>query len=161
GDAAHVEASRVAAFDRGAGAREVVWRSIAANGVAPRSAGAAAEPDANGDALAAAEPDAKGDAPGAAKGDAFEATAEPVDRDVGREVDEALAADVDVVVVAQEVLDHRLPVDEGAVGAAEVLEERVGEDRDHRRVLARHGRIRQAYVVVRAPSDRKPLLVER
>jgi hypothetical protein len=57
-------------------------------------------------------------------------------RIVVAEVDEPLASDVDVVVVAQEVLHHGLAVHQRAVGAAEVLEERVGEDRDDRGVLA-------------------------
>ena len=43
----------------------------------------------------------------------------------------------------------RLAVDQRAVGAAEVLEERVGEDRDDRRVLAADRGVRQADVVVR------------
>ena len=64
-------------------------------------------------------------------------------------IDELLPSDVDLVAVAQEVLGDRLAVDERAVGAAEVLEERIGEDRHDRRVLAAHRRVRQADVVVR------------
>ena len=77
------------------------------------------------------------------------------------DIDELLPADVDLVAVAQEMLGDRLAVDERSVGAAQILEERVRQDRDHGGVLAADGGIRQAHVVVGAPSDRDPLARER
>ena len=77
--------------------------------------------------------------------------------EVAGQVDERVPADVDLVVIAQEVLGDRLAVDERAVGAAEVLEERVVEDRHDRGMLAAHRGIRQADVVVGAAADRHAL----
>jgi hypothetical protein len=61
----------------------------------------------------------------------------------------------------RKVLLHRLAVDHGAVGAAQVLDERVVQDRDDRRVLAETGEVVDLDVVVRLAADEGPLLGER
>src|SRR5438552_1064140 len=59
------------------------------------------------------------------------------------------------------MLDDGIAVDQGAVGAADVLEKRVGKDRDYGGVLTADGEIRQADLVVRATPDGDPLPIER
>ncbi len=76
-------------------------------------------------------------------------------------IDELVPPDVDLVAVAQEMLDDRVAVDEGAVGAAEVFQKRVVEYGDHGRVLAADGKIGQADVVVGAAADGDALVIER
>jgi len=76
------------------------------------------------------------------------------------EIHDLLPADVDLVVIAQEVLGDRLAVDQRTVGAAEILEEGVGQDCHDRGMLATDGRIGQADIVVGAAPDRDPLALE-
>ena len=67
---------------------------------------------------------------------------------------------VDLVAVAQEMLGDGGAVDERAVGAAEVFEERIVENRHDRGMLSAHRGVGQADVVVRAAPDRDALPVE-
>src|SRR6476620_10381680 len=71
-----------------------------------------------------------------------------------------MPADIDLVAVAQEMLCHGGAVDERAIGAAEVFEERVVENRDDCRMLTAHRGVREADVVVRAAAYRDALAVE-
>ena len=75
-------------------------------------------------------------------------------------IDQDLPPDVDLVAVAQEMLRDGGAVDERAVGAAEILQERIVENRHDRRMLAAHRRVREADVVVRTAADRDALAVE-
>ena len=68
-------------------------------------------------------------------------------------------ADGDDVAVLERVLLDQLAVDVRAVGAVEILEERVVEDIDDERVMTAHGRVVDANVVIRQPADRVTLLV--
>jgi hypothetical protein len=63
------------------------------------------------------------------------------------------AGQLDDVVVLQEVLLDRVAVDHGAVGAAEVLEERVVQDGDDHRVLAAHREVVDLDVVMGLAAD--------
>src|SRR5207248_11058662 len=67
----------------------------------------------------------------------------------------------DLSVSAQEMFDDRVAVDQGAVGAAEIFEERISEYGDHRGVLATDREIRQADIVVGAAADGDALVVQR
>src|SRR5262245_10743246 len=66
---------------------------------------------------------------------------------------ELVLAELDYVVVLQEVLLDRVAVDHGAVGTAEVFEERVVEDGDGHCVLAAHRKVVDLDVVVRLAAD--------
>ena len=68
-------------------------------------------------------------------------------------------ADGDHVAVLQGMLLDELAVDVGAVGAVQILEERIVEDVDDQRVMTRHRRVVDADVVVREAANRVPLLV--
>ena len=59
----------------------------------------------------------------------------------------------------QRVLLDQLAVDVGAIGAVQVLEERIVEDIDDQRVVAADRRVVDADVVVREAPDRVALLV--
>ena len=63
------------------------------------------------------------------------------------------------VAVLQRMLLDELAVDVRAVGAVQILEERVVEDVDDQRVMARHRRVVDADVVIREAANRVPLLV--
>ena len=76
------------------------------------------------------------------------------------QVNELHAADVDRVVVEQEMLVDAVAVHERPVRASQVLQERIGEHGDDHGVLGRDRGIRQADVVVRAPADRDVVAVE-
>ena len=65
----------------------------------------------------------------------------------------------DHIAVLQRMLLDQLAVDVGAVGAVEILEERVVEDVDDQRVMAADRRVVDADVIVREPPDRIALLV--
>src|SRR6267378_1114345 len=71
---------------------------------------------------------------------------------------ELVLAQLDDVVVLQEVLLDRVAVDDRAVGAAEVLEERVVEDRHDHGVLTAHREIVDLDVIVGLAADGGPLL---
>ena len=76
-------------------------------------------------------------------------------------LDEAqlVVADRDHVAVLQRMFLDQLAVDVGAVGAVQVLEERIVEDVDDQRVMARHRRVVDADVVIRQAPHRVTLLV--
>src|SRR5882762_7619793 len=71
---------------------------------------------------------------------------------------ELVLAQLDDVVVLQEVLLDRVAVDDRAVGAAEVLEERVVEYRDDHGVLAAYRKVVDLDVVVGLAADGGALL---
>ena len=73
----------------------------------------------------------------------------------------SVLADTDDVPVAKGVLLHQFPVDEGSVRAVEILEERVVQDGDDRRVMAADRQVVDMNVVVRLAADSHALLVER
>jgi hypothetical protein len=75
---------------------------------------------------------------------------------VGALVDQVLdlvLADLDGVVVREQVLLDRLAVDVGAVGAVEVFDEDVGTHHLHHGVLAADGQVVDHDVVVRTPAE--------
>ena len=65
----------------------------------------------------------------------------------------------DDVAVLQRMLLDELAVDVRAVGAVQILEERVVEDVDDQRVMTRHRRVVDADVVIGEAANRVPLLV--
>jgi hypothetical protein len=69
--------------------------------------------------------------------------------------------DIDLIVIAQEMFDDRVAVDQRPVGAAEIFEERIGEYGDHRGVLAADREIREADIVVAAAADGDALVIQR
>ena len=70
-------------------------------------------------------------------------------------------AELDNVVVLQEMLLDRVAVDQRAVGAAKVLHERIVQDGDDHRVLAADRQIVDLDVVMRLAADRGALLGKR
>src|SRR5882762_1633892 len=76
-------------------------------------------------------------------------------------LDEAqlMVTDGDDVAVLQGMLLDQLAVDVGAVGAVQILEERVIEDVDDQRVVTADGSVVNADVIVREPADGVALLV--
>src|SRR3970282_407065 len=72
----------------------------------------------------------------------------------------AILAQLDDVVVLQEVLLDRIAVDQRAVGAAQVLEEAVVQDGDDDGVLAAHREVVDLDVVVRLAADGGALLAQ-
>ena len=70
-----------------------------------------------------------------------------------------MVADGDDVAVLQGMLLDQLAIDVGAVGAVQILEERVVEDVDDQRVVTADGSVVNADVVVREPPDGVALLV--
>ena len=72
-------------------------------------------------------------------------------------VHQLVPPDIDLVAIPEEMLADRVTVHQCAVGAVEVLEERIGEDSDNDRVLAAHRQVGKADVVVRSASDRGAL----
>lgn len=85
-------------------------------------------------------------------------------RGLGRlivQVFEFVFSDLDDVVVLQEMLHRRRAINQRAVGAVHILEERVVEDGDHGCVLAAHRQIADHNVIVRLAPDGDALLVQR
>ena len=74
---------------------------------------------------------------------------------------ELVLADFDDVIVLQKMLLDRAAVDQRAVGAAQVLQKRIVQDRHDQGVLAADRQVVDLNVVVRLAPDRDPLLVER
>jgi hypothetical protein len=70
-----------------------------------------------------------------------------------------VVADRDHIAVLQRVLLDQLAIDVGAVGAVQILEERVVEDIDDQRMVAADGSVVDADVIVREAPDRVALLV--
>ena len=71
---------------------------------------------------------------------------------------ELVLAELDQVVVAQDMPLRKHAVDEGSVGAAQVLEDAVVHDGDDRRMLAADREVVDVNVVVRLAADRRALL---
>src|SRR5438105_4991832 len=71
-----------------------------------------------------------------------------------------VAANVDLVAIAEEMLRDCVSVDQRAVGAAEVLEKRIVENGNDCGMLAADCKVGQTDVVVRAPADGDALLVQ-
>jgi len=78
-----------------------------------------------------------------------------------RAIHKFMPADIDLIVIAQEMFDDRVAIDQRAVGAAEIFEERIGEYGDHCCVLAADREIRQADIVVGAAADGDALVIQR
>ncbi len=73
-------------------------------------------------------------------------------------VTQLVLADRDDIAMLQSVLLDQLAVDIGAVGAVQILEERVVQDVDDQRVVPADGRVVDADVVIRQTPDRIPFL---
>jgi hypothetical protein len=73
---------------------------------------------------------------------------------------QAVLAKFDGVAVLQEMLLDGLPIDERAVGAAQILKKGIIEYGNHHRVLTRDRQIVDLDIVVRLAADRGALLVQ-